>query len=320
MLMTYLGRYKSFKEDPESAMLPKPILLVLHGVLMASVALSVFPFLGFVRASIYLLYAPIVHAIISGSILVYVLQVRAHRKTIVNEQIKGKYSVLKEKLLLEQEFRQEQQNLLEMLAHEIKTPLAVIRLLVRRKSTSENVLARVDQAASEMRTIVDRCVQAARTTDKEHPFQKTQLDPLVVLRDVAHTHVSPNRIEILCDHGFSVEADEQLIRMALSNLLENACKYGNPALPVTVTLQQTLENGREGVSFVVANAPGSAGWPDADRLFSKYYRSPHAHRQTGSGLGLYLVTIFAKQCGGFVRYCPTEERVRFEFWIPLSHD
>jgi signal transduction histidine kinase len=281
MLVTSLGRYESYTQNEDSVMLPKRVLLALHGVLLSSMLVVVFPVLGFLRGSIYLLYAPMVHALISGTILVFILQVRAHRKAVVSEKIKSKYTVLKEKFEIEKEFRKEQQNLLVMLAHEIKTPLAVIRVLAK-KNTPATAMVGVDQAAAEMSAIGDRFIQAGRSVDTPVTVQKTAFSPVRLLGHIVQS------------------------------------RYGDLRHPVGVAVRRDAEAGADGLRFSFANRPGSGGWLDPDRVFSKYYRSPHALRQSGSGLGLYhLVAAFARQCGGMVRYLPDDEAIRFELWIPF---
>jgi signal transduction histidine kinase len=69
---------------------------------------------------------------------------------------------------------------------------------------------------------------------------------------------------------------------------------------------------------VIENKPAYDDWPDADQLFSKYYRSQNAHRVTGSGLGLYLVDQFTRMLGGTVHYQPVHGKVRFTLTLPES--
>lgn len=79
-------------------------------------------------------------------------------------------------------------------------------------------------------------------------------------------------------------------------------------------------DGRSGVEIRVTNEPGEAGWPDPDRVFRKYYRSPGARRGSGSGLGLYLVAGLARMLGGAAEYRPTSAQVQFVVWLPEARD
>lgn len=71
-----------------------------------------------------------------------------------------------------------------------------------------------------------------------------------------------------------------------------------------------------GHAIRIANPPGPAGWPDPANVFQKYYRAPHAQRQSGAGLGLFLVDSLARLLGGHVDYVPTGTEVAFVCWLP----
>jgi signal transduction histidine kinase len=68
----------------------------------------------------------------------------------------------------------------------------------------------------------------------------------------------------------------------------------------------------------VENTVGSAGFPEADKVFDKYYRGAAAQRQSGSGLGLFLVKSLLALMRGKIVYTPLSERVRFEMWLPVD--
>jgi signal transduction histidine kinase len=111
--------------------------------------------------------------------------------------------------------------------------------------------------------------------------------------------------------------DIQLLGIILSNLIDNALKYSLANSVVTITVETRQRHGKAGMGIEVANLPGAAGMPDPAQLFRKYYRAPGAHAKTGSGLGLHVAEGFARKLGGELRFCPTNETVRFALWIPL---
>ena len=59
-----------------------------------------------------------------------------------------------------------------------------------------------------------------------------------------------------------------------------------------------------------------AGKPEADKIFQKYYRSPHARRKAGTGLGLFLVSRLLDTLGGRIDYLPDEHWVCFAVHLP----
>ena len=63
---------------------------------------------------------------------------------------------------------------------------------------------------------------------------------------------------------------------------------------------------------------GNAGWPDPQKIFSKYYRSPHAQRQPGTGLGLYLVKHLVDLLGGEISYQPNTDSIQLVVNLPID--
>ena len=58
-------------------------------------------------------------------------------------------------------------------------------------------------------------------------------------------------------------------------------------------------------------------FPDAQRMFDKFYRGPTALKVSGTGLGLYVSRHLARRMGGDLLYEPTPQRVRFTWLIPV---
>ena len=111
------------------------------------------------------------------------------------------------------------------------------------------------------------------------------------------------------------------MRSIVKNLLENAEKYSAAGSRIRVAaIVHTIE-GAEGVRISVSNEAGDAGVPDPEKLFTKYYRSRRAHRQPGSGLGLFLVSNWVKALGGKISFESygrdnASQIVIFSLWIP----
>ncbi len=110
------------------------------------------------------------------------------------------------------------------------------------------------------------------------------------------------------------QTDRQLLAIIITNLIENASKYSASDSTIGVGIHVNMEKGV--VRLDVRNRPGTAGWPDPDRVFEKYYRSAHARRQTGTGLGLFIVMNLAKALDIEIHYSPDEHFVRFVLEIP----
>ncbi len=108
-----------------------------------------------------------------------------------------------------------------------------------------------------------------------------------------------------------------MLAIVLSNLLENAYKYSVPNTIIDVWLE--AGNGAEGQAgwrWQAENAVNEVGAPDGNKVFDKYYRGSLAQRQSGSGLGLFLVKTLLELMRGQVAYVLLPERVRLEVWLP----
>jgi two-component system sensor histidine kinase MprB len=92
-----------------------------------------------------------------------------------------------------------------------------------------------------------------------------------------------------------VRAAPARLERAIANLLDNACKWNQPAPqggPVEVRV-------RAGVLEVRDHGPGIAA-EDLPRVFDRFYRTPGARGRPGSGLGLAIVRQMAEAHGGAV--------------------
>jgi signal transduction histidine kinase len=113
-----------------------------------------------------------------------------------------------------------------------------------------------------------------------------------------------------------MRTDQQLFSVIVSNLIDNALKYGASEAEIQVTVNAASHRGAPGVCVTVGNLIGAVGTPDPKHVFKKYYRAPGAQGKIGSGLGLHIAAGFARKLGGQLRYTPTAEQVKFTLWIP----
>jgi K+-sensing histidine kinase KdpD len=141
-----------------------------------------------------------------------------------------------------------------------------------------------------------------------------------MLSDLLEQHsADKHRIEIQISQEIkTISTDYQCLEIILNNLLDNASRYGDAVHPIQVNVAKVSNSeGVAGICLTVSNKTGIASWPDPDRVFQKYYRSPGAQAISGTGLGLFLVASMAKILGGTCTYAPDDTHVRFELWLPI---
>ena len=220
-----------------------------------------------------------------------------------------------QKLAIERSRNQEQERLLDMLNHEIKTPMSVIRLALGFDQVPDSVRRHANQAMLDLEAIVNRCLQMNQLEQRRFTpvLQHCQLDARI--EEWCASLEGRDRLQLVLALPSQVNVDPLLYRIMFMNLLDNAFKYASAGSHIGVEAR-LVDGPVKHVVLAITNRPGAAGWPDEQQVFSKYYRSPGAHNLTGSGLGLYLVRNLAELLGGSVQYKPLELDVRFELWIP----
>lgn len=218
--------------------------------------------------------------------------------------------------------RERQGALLAMLTHELKTPLAVVRLAIDRLTGDKRVKDHAVTAIADIGTVIDRCTYADRLDHGEIRVRHQPCQLIEILDECMTQTDQTSRIDWQIPETCpTVMSDQTLLRAICTNLLDNALKYGSPKSPVKVRVtSQARTDGTSGVTLEVANELGPAGAPDPKRLFQRYHREAAAHSQTGSGLGLYLSHQLAMQLGGELTYHPPDatDIIRFTLWLPLN--
>lgn len=274
---------------------------------------TILPYLGLINLGELTLYTIFFYNMLSGLVFFFVLQYRA--KSLLKLETARSNSL---EIEAEQERRQreEQDMLMAMLSHEIKTPLSVLKLVVDEKVAGSDLEGHANRAVNNIDFIVERCLQLGKLDAEAVQVQKEVLDCQAFLSGVIADHSVEGRVRLQCPAGLKAKTDPGLLRVVLSNLLENALKYAPAGSTIDVGAAQLQQDGVAGVRIVVASAVGMMGAPDPAHVFKKYYRNNSATKISGSGLGLFLVHELVAMLGGTVTYQPAEDRVLFSVWIP----
>ena len=308
----------SHSEHSPTYQLPKLAVVVYYSVIIGVLGVSILPSLGVLQGTLLSIYGVLLYGLISGLTMTGLLIVRSRELERIRIEVGNSLFLSRKQLAIESRRRQDQSQLLNMLMHELKTPLAVIDLALKDRETSDKAQSYVGRAIDNMKSILERCVQTDRLIDRPFEIHKQAFDMAVQLQQWLHDHkAAQGRVVLHSLPAAPIETDLQCTQIMANNLIENALKYGDPEQPVHVSLQpQAHADGRSGLCLRVTNAPGPAGHPDAQQVFAKYYRSAAAQRQSGTGLGLYLSHNLAAQLGAELRYLPTASHIQFELWLP----
>lgn len=236
---------------------------------------------------------------------------RAHQAERTHLALLERAQTAQEHAAKERQLRETQSQFLNMVAHEVRTPLAVItaatntlRLLGETPPQVAERIARIERSARRMGKLFELCLAAEQI---DAPQDTPQLEPVSLsslLTETAAEHgLEPGarlRIEDQTG-GRKIQADPRLLKIAFSNLIDNAAKYSAPDQPVEVRIHaEKTEQDSPGIAIdVIDRGPGVPVEVRA-RIFEKYFRADERSGVPGLGLGLYLTRRIVESHGGSV--------------------
>ena len=216
-------------------------------------------------------------------------------------------------IFLVREIRRNEQHdaFINAVTHELKTPVASIRLYLETLQTRQ-----VDEAkrqefyrtmledSDRLLATIEQVLRTGRVGSTAHRLNPTRIDLDEVIRSSVEVVRTLHRVPAEglryqpCGPA-TVFGDLDEIRAAVTNLIDNAVKYS--AATVNVTVETARLDGRFVVLRVKDQGPGIPK-SELNRVFRRFYRvpGPLASRIKGTGLGLYIVRSVAKRHGGRV--------------------
>ena len=215
---------------------------------------------------------------------------------------------------------QSQKSLLANASHELRSPLARIRMAVELSGTQGSPAARdeIQRSITELDQLVDEILLASRLDAREADMGTVESVDLIGLLAEECARVGAVFELPECTGEVVVPGVVKLLRRAVRNLLENAVRHGRRTGHAEVVAQLSLEGGYA-VLHIDDRGPGVP--PDQrERIFEPFYRLPGAsEREGGVGLGLALVRQIAARHGGSVA-CDNREGggARFTLRLPKS--
>lgn len=214
---------------------------------------------------------------------------------------------------LVREIRRNEQHdaFINAVTHELKTPLASIRLYLQTLQTravdeskraefyrvmledSDRLLETIEQVLQTGRIGHGRRVVSSSPIDLPDLIQEC-LARARELHGLSHDALKYSPVSRL-----EVQGDVDEVRAAISNLVDNAVKYSASNVDVDV---ETTNMGSKYVAVRVKDRGVGIPKTELKRIFKRFYRvpGPVAARLKGTGLGLYIVRSVAKRHGGRV--------------------
>jgi two-component system phosphate regulon sensor histidine kinase PhoR len=197
-------------------------------------------------------------------------------------------------------------------SHELKTPLASIKLYTESlldwalhdETVNVRFLERIDEQVERLNQLILDMLSLARLESGQEIFDHQPLSVVPVVASCVETHrdrAATKNLSFLfdpegLDENSLVLADEEAVRQIADNLIDNAIKYTHEAGSVRVSCRTQEE------LIVLEVSDTGIGIPrdDLPRIFERFYRVDKARSRElgGTGLGLSIVKHLVQSIGG----------------------
>jgi signal transduction histidine kinase len=203
-----------------------------------------------------------------------------------------------------------QTSFIDSVTHELKTPLASLKLAAETLARPELAADRREQLrvmmlqdVSRLVNLVDGILDANRLLGAR---EAADLGEVVLSDMIEHVaaetirrhHVGLEIFEFVCDDDIALIVDPTSLRTILSNLIDNAIKYSDGVPAVRIEARRDREIGQ--VWIRVSDRGIGIDKDDLKRIFRRFYRVDEeaVRSRHGTGLGLFVVAGLVKALGG----------------------
>ena len=226
----------------------------------------------------------------------------------------------------------DKQALLTTIAHGIKTPVANIKLYADAISTGlyqpdgvpnesdSKVAEKINKNADEIHTLVKEMIANASSglVDYTPSISSFYADEVVnVIKQKYSTRFDVLRIPFTadCRNNLLLKSDRDGITRILSQLIENAIKYGDGT-----GISLLIEKADDGMSFTVTNKGSTIPPNEIPYVFNSFWRGSAAADIEGNGVGLFEANYIAKKLYGNMLVKSSSGETSFTLWLPISID
>jgi signal transduction histidine kinase len=200
----------------------------------------------------------------------------------------------------ERRLQEQKKNFLLSVTHELKSPLASIKILLqtiqKRQLTREQILDFIDKSLNDVERLddmVENMLLASKIENRSYSFPKASfnlsvlVDSIVNRLQITKCDCNQQIIEAEIEPKVEIIGDKFALTSVVTNLIENAVKYSSPCSSVGVKLFSKDDK----VFLQVADHGIGIADEEKTRIFERFYRvgSEETRNTKGTGLGLYIV-------------------------------
>jgi len=311
--------------------LSQRLIVIAFGVFSILLSINILSTLSIIPFNELTIYLGMLSNLCHILILHFALILQMQEKEQKYEQAKIDTGIAQETIRREKQLSAEQGQFLEMMTHEIRTPIAVIdaaneslKILVAQKKPNEEQTQRrfhrISNAVKKLNTVLEMAL--INSKHESWPFELQPEDLISISKEAIELlglqAENTIRIEKVDDKEIVVKADRRMLRIAMLNIIDNAVKYSPLKSTILLKIYPEAYQGNNGICWLVNDL--GAGIPDImiDKIFNKYQRGDDSSNRDGLGLGLYLFKNVIEQHQGHIKVKNLPDKgAQIGFWLPL---
>ena len=222
------------------------------------------------------------------------------------------------------------EDFISTVSHELRTPLTSIRGFSQTMLSSWNKLD--DESKKKfLQIIVDQSnrlinlvenmlsVTKLQNTKDDLIYKEFSIKPLIeMITSIVKSQYKDKKFNIeIPEYIPPILADKDKFQQIITNLTENAAKYGdeNSTITITANIQEDM------VSITVINRGIDIPEEDYEKIFTKFSRidNPLTRKVQGSGLGLYITKSLVEKMSGKISVKSENHITIFEVTLPAAN-
>ncbi len=221
---------------------------------------------------------------------------------------------------------QQQKNFLLSITHELKSPIASLKLALQtnqkradisveqRKALHQNSMNDIER----LETLVDNLLATTKLENSSYQYNFEYLDlsqlvkgRIYQLEQLGETHIKYN-----IEEGIGVSVDKETFISVIDNLLDNALRYKKPESAIVVDLKTSKDK----IELTVYNDGEPISNDSLAKVFDKFYRvgDEHTRSQKGTGLGLFIVKRVVQNHEGTVVMKGNDGKIKVVVTLPKA--
>lgn len=210
--------------------------------------------------------------------------------------------------------------LLEVISHELKSPLMALYFLTDGLSSAGEGLTRATQRIKSTLNQISYIVERFSSLSKFYSISeldiKKNIDIHLLITSLLEVRSDREGINLQSYDDAKVESDYVLLQIIFQNLIENAIKYRmNSDSPININITHHKESL---IRVDISNSLSQNAKMDLEKVFQMYYRGGNVKNEPGMGIGLWITKEIAKKIKGDIIAIRDENKVIFRVSIPIS--